>query len=223
MSRRSKQNQPVCGRPADRDAVRRCGGAEHHARSRHRHRRLERRAIRRGPAPRQAARRQAPLSRDAVSRTTRECRMRTCSPSAPISTPLAPVHNEVVTNQLPFPFNIRAGMWFWDALYFTRANSSPTPRNRPCGIAAPISSKVPGIAAPVIRPRPRSAATSPRKDCRVIRFKAGSRPTSPTMTSSGLAQLVHRRHRRIPQEGAQPVCRRFRAHGQRKSRIRARK
>ena len=31
---------------------------------------------------------------------------------------LAPVHQEIETNQLPFPFNIRAGMRVWDALYF---------------------------------------------------------------------------------------------------------
>jgi mono/diheme cytochrome c family protein len=40
---------------------------------------------------------------------------------------LAPVHNEVVTNQLPFPFNIRAGMRFWDALYFTAGEYKPDP------------------------------------------------------------------------------------------------
>jgi mono/diheme cytochrome c family protein len=32
---------------------------------------------------------------------------------------LPPVHNEVVTNLLPFPFNIRASMQVWNALYFT--------------------------------------------------------------------------------------------------------
>jgi mono/diheme cytochrome c family protein len=29
-----------------------------------------------------------------------------------------PVHSEVVSNQLPFPFNIRASLVFWNALYF---------------------------------------------------------------------------------------------------------
>lgn len=38
---------------------------------------------------------------------------------------VAPVHNEVVTNQLPFPFNIRSGMWFWDTLYFTAGEYKP--------------------------------------------------------------------------------------------------
>jgi mono/diheme cytochrome c family protein len=31
---------------------------------------------------------------------------------------LEPVHHAVVSDQLPFPFNIRASMWVWDALYF---------------------------------------------------------------------------------------------------------
>jgi mono/diheme cytochrome c family protein len=31
---------------------------------------------------------------------------------------IAPAHNPVQTNQLPFPFSIRTGMWFWDKLYF---------------------------------------------------------------------------------------------------------
>ena len=41
---------------------------------------------------------------------------------------LPPVHHAVRSNQLPFPFNIRAGMSLWDALYFDpgefRASSS---------------------------------------------------------------------------------------------------
>jgi len=31
---------------------------------------------------------------------------------------LPPVHNDIDSNQLPFPFNIRSAMLFWDALYF---------------------------------------------------------------------------------------------------------
>ena len=32
---------------------------------------------------------------------------------------LPPVHHEVHSNQLPFPFSVRASMWVWDALYFS--------------------------------------------------------------------------------------------------------
>jgi mono/diheme cytochrome c family protein len=36
-----------------------------------------------------------------------------------------PVHNPVTTNTLPFPFNIRAAMRGWDALYFTEGEFKP--------------------------------------------------------------------------------------------------
>jgi mono/diheme cytochrome c family protein len=38
---------------------------------------------------------------------------------------IAPVRNEVEPNQLPFPFNIRAGMIFWNWLYFTPGDWKP--------------------------------------------------------------------------------------------------
>jgi mono/diheme cytochrome c family protein len=38
-----------------------------------------------------------------------------------------PVHNAVVANTLPFPFNIRATMRIWDALYFRRGEFKPDP------------------------------------------------------------------------------------------------
>jgi mono/diheme cytochrome c family protein len=38
---------------------------------------------------------------------------------------LAPVHNSVVANQLPFPYKIRPLMMFWDALYFTPGDYRP--------------------------------------------------------------------------------------------------
>lgn len=40
---------------------------------------------------------------------------------------LAPVHNVVVPNQLPFPFNIRAAMRAWDALFFREGELHPDP------------------------------------------------------------------------------------------------
>ena len=60
-------DQPFGGGRRDRDAVRRAGRAQHHARPRDRNRRLDRRSIRRrGPGRRQPQRRAA-LSGDAVS------------------------------------------------------------------------------------------------------------------------------------------------------------
>jgi mono/diheme cytochrome c family protein len=38
---------------------------------------------------------------------------------------VAAVHNSVVSDQLPFPFNIRASLWFWDELYFTPGEFKP--------------------------------------------------------------------------------------------------
>ena len=39
-----------------------------------------------------------------------------------------PVHQPVVANTLPFPFNIRAAMRVWDALYFTEGEFKPDPQ-----------------------------------------------------------------------------------------------
>jgi mono/diheme cytochrome c family protein len=41
---------------------------------------------------------------------------------------LPAVHHPVESNQLPFPFDIRAGMRLWDALYFTPGSYKPDPR-----------------------------------------------------------------------------------------------
>jgi mono/diheme cytochrome c family protein len=38
---------------------------------------------------------------------------------------LEPVHNDVEVNKLPFPFNIRAAMRIWDALYFEPGEFKP--------------------------------------------------------------------------------------------------
>jgi mono/diheme cytochrome c family protein len=40
---------------------------------------------------------------------------------------LVPVRNEVEANKLPFPFNIRAAMRVWNALYFTEGDYQPNP------------------------------------------------------------------------------------------------
>ncbi|MBV8405106.1 MAG: c-type cytochrome [Gammaproteobacteria bacterium] len=40
---------------------------------------------------------------------------------------VAPVHHPVESNQLPFPYDIRAGMALWDALYFEPGTFKPDP------------------------------------------------------------------------------------------------
>jgi mono/diheme cytochrome c family protein len=44
---------------------------------------------------------------------------------------VTPVRNAVVANTLPFPFNIRAAMHAWDALYFTQGEYKPDPQQSP--------------------------------------------------------------------------------------------
>jgi mono/diheme cytochrome c family protein len=44
---------------------------------------------------------------------------------------VTPVSNAVVANTLPFPFNIRAAMRVWDALYFTEGEYKPDPQKSP--------------------------------------------------------------------------------------------
>jgi mono/diheme cytochrome c family protein len=44
---------------------------------------------------------------------------------------VAPLKNVVVTNTLPFPFNVRAAMRVWDALYFTEGEYKPDPQKSP--------------------------------------------------------------------------------------------
>jgi mono/diheme cytochrome c family protein len=44
---------------------------------------------------------------------------------------VAPVRNQVVTNTLPFPFDIRAMMGVWNALYFTEGEFKPNPQQSP--------------------------------------------------------------------------------------------
>jgi mono/diheme cytochrome c family protein len=41
------------------------------------------------------------------------------------------VHNNVVPNQLPFPFDIRGGMWAWNELYFRPDRFQPSPHKSP--------------------------------------------------------------------------------------------
>jgi mono/diheme cytochrome c family protein len=41
---------------------------------------------------------------------------------------VAPVSNAVISNQLPFPLNIRLAMVFWNALNFTQGRYQPNPR-----------------------------------------------------------------------------------------------
>ena len=180
--------KPFAGGRADRNAVRQHRRAEHHAGSRDRHRRLDRRGVRRRRAQGHPARRRASLSGDAVHRLHQDvARRRAGDPR--LSQDVAPVHNQVVANTLPFPFNIRAAMRVWDALLFHGGRIQARPAtSRRNGIAAPSWCKGPDIAAPATRRRivPRRRQDR-RISARLRTCRAGSRRTSPTMRGAASA------------------------------------
>ena len=102
---------------------------------------------------------------------------------------VAPVQNQVVANTLPFPFNIRAAMRVWDALYFTAGEF--TARSATVGRMEPR--RLPGARARALRGLPHAedrswAATRPANICAVRTCRAGSHPTSPTMRATGLGR-----------------------------------
>ena len=99
-----------------------------------------------------------------------------------------PVRNAVVSNRLPFPFDVRRGNGGLErALFQDRRIQAGLRRNPRNGIAAPTLLKAWAIAGPVTRPKRSLAATIARTLFRAMRCKDGSRPTSPTTTSAALA------------------------------------
>jgi hypothetical protein len=95
-----------------------------------------------------------------------------------------PVSNAVEVNQLPFPFNIRLSLLFWDALNFTPGRYQPNPQKSASGNSAGTSSKAPRIVVLVTRRRLFSAATSPMLRWPGQRCKAGLPRTSPPIHAS---------------------------------------
>ena len=94
---------------------------------------------------------------------------------------LPAVHQRCESDQLPFPFGIRAGMRLWDALYFKPGAFSPIRRSHRSGIAALTSS-----GAGTLRGLPHAqelawAGTGTRNASRAMQSRAGSPPTSPTV------------------------------------------
>ena len=93
--------------------------------------------------------------------------------------------NPVVANTLPFPFNIRAAMRVWDALYFTEGEYKPDPEKSAEWNRGAFLVDGPATAAPAIRPRRFWAATRPGVISRARTCRAGSRRTSRTMQRPG--------------------------------------
>jgi mono/diheme cytochrome c family protein len=98
-----------------------------------------------------------------------------------------PVRNPVVTNTLPFPFNIRTSMRVWNVLFSRTNDSKPIRRNRMYGIAVPFSSRAPATAAPATRRKIFWAGTSPANTCVDRTFRTGLPRTSPMMSAAAWA------------------------------------
>ena len=96
-----------------------------------------------------------------------------------------PVRNAVVSNKLPFPFDVREGMAAWNALYFKKrriqARSDEIRRMESRRLSCRRSGPLRRL--PHAQER-RSAATIARTLFKAMRCRDGSRPTSP-MTTSG--------------------------------------
>ena len=100
----------------------------------------------------------------------------------------APARNKVTTNQLPFPFSIRASMnGLGRALFCAGRIPTGSAQNRRHGTAARILSRAPAIAAPAIRRKRCLGATRPLGRFKATPFKVGSRQTLQTTKSGALA------------------------------------
>ena len=199
-------------------------GAQHHPRSRHGHRQLERCAIRCGRAPR-ASRPDGKRLYPAMPFPyyTKMSREDVLAIRAYLNT-VAPVHNAVEANQLPFPFNIRArhacsGM----RCTSPRDDSSRIPRSRLRGIAAPIWSKARALRRLPYAEDLRSAATSSSSLSEGYSLQGWFAPDITDDHAQGLGELVLHRYRRVSEERTQPLCGRLRAHGRGSRRTRARR
>ena len=100
---------------------------------------------------------------------------------------VTPVRNPVVANQLPFPFDIRAAMRGWDALYFTPANSSRIrAKSAQWNRGAYPGRTGPAIAAPATRRRIFSAPTRRRQALQGIPVQGWFAPDITGDTTRGL-------------------------------------
>ena len=128
---------------------------------------------------RHTAQRLAALSGDAVQRLHENVpRRRACDPR--LSNTVTPVRNAVVADTLPFPFNIRASMRVWDALYFKEGDYDLTP-----SIRRMESRRVPGRWPGSLRRLPYAENVSRRRQDQSISAgrlcRVGRRRTSQTM------------------------------------------
>src|SRR4030081_3884122 len=90
-----------------------------------------------------------------------------------------PVHQPVNSNTLPFPFNIRAAMRAWDALYFTEGEFQPDSHQSPTWNRGAYLVQGPAIARAAIPRNPCSEATRPAITFAASTCRAGLHLISP--------------------------------------------
>src|SRR5579862_1393639 len=103
---------------------------------------------------------------------------------------LPPVHHEVHTNQLPFPFSVRASMWVWDALYFNPGPYKDDPGKSAQWNRGAYLVRGPGHCAACHSPKTSLGAIAASSRCRATPSRAGSLPmsreTPPSAWATGL-------------------------------------
>ena len=90
-----------------------------------------------------------------------------------------PVHNPVVANTLPFPFNIRASMRFWDWLYFKPGEFKPDPNKSAAWNRGAFLVLGPGHCGACHTPKTFLGGDKTANSSRAASCRAGSRPTLP--------------------------------------------
>ena len=105
---------------------------------------------------------------------------------------VAPVHNRVVANTLPFPFNIRAAMRAWNWLYFTEGEFKPDPKQSAAWNRGAFLVDGPSHCGACHTPKSFLGGDKTAKSARLEIFRAGLHRTSPTTTSADLAAGLSR-------------------------------
>jgi len=98
---------------------------------------------------------------------------------------IAPINHAVKSNQLPFPFNIRAGMALWDGLYFEPGTLEPDPKKSAEWNRGAYLVRGPGHCGACHTPKTVLGGDLKHQTLQGYTIQAGSHPTSPATSSSG--------------------------------------
>ena len=127
---------------------------------------------------------------------------------------IPPVRNRVVSNQLPFPFNIRASMMRLERAVFQAGQVSATCRTRPrSGTAAPIWSRVPMHCGMCHTPKNLLGGDKTSDALQGYALQGWFAPNITNDSVPRARRLERRRHRRLPEDRAHRTGRGLRADG----------